>query len=585
MKKFRNLSLQMKLTAAFTALMVVIIATAGLFNSILVNRIREFAYEKMQAQSEFYRETFERQIDLTLAQQQEIYANRKLPFAMRSDSGLSVYEERDAILSIREWMRTVTDLTEVADRGELFLPGSGYYLSNSTVRRLTAEDSLRLEAYLARGVDGIGYDGTDFYSIVTNVASGSARHADYALVITFSTREICEDLSLFGTVVNGGAFVYNDENDVMLCSTGDEELTRTLWDRLKWENGQIIRTQSVRAGGDTYLVLMSGNCTLGAFGLYLDEHSAVSYIWKYCLFVPLFILLATGLALGFMVYTKHRLYMPLNVLIGAFEKVKGGDLSERIHHNMNDEFSFIYEEFNDMEERIQHLIEEVYVRENLAQQAKIKQLQAQINPHFLYNSYFTLCRRIKRGDYENAEKFAGYLGDYFKYITRDGSDTALLREEVEHARSYAAIQASRFQSRIAVEFAELPEKYAGVMLPRLVLQPLLENSFGHSLENKVSGGILRVSFTENGEALRVTVEDNGEGVGDDVIESMRAKLNDPNPDQVTGTVNIHRRLRIFFHGSGGLEISRSELGGVAISIVIQGWEKEDGNEPESADRG
>ena len=98
--------------------------------------------------------------------------------------------------------------------------------------------------------------------------------------------------------------------------------------------------------------------------------------------------------------------------------MKEGNLNQHIYRNTEDEFSYVYSGFNDMEDRLKHLIDEVYIQTNLAQRAQLKQLQAQINPHFLYNSFFTLSRRIKRQDYENAEEFAKHLGNYFRYLTR-----------------------------------------------------------------------------------------------------------------------------------------------------------------------
>ena len=119
-----------------------------------------------------------------------------------------------------------------------------------------------------------------------------------------------------------------------------------------------------------------------------------------------------------------------------------------IRHEGQDEFGQLYDGFNRMKERIGKLIDEVYVQTSLAQRAQLKQLQAQINPHFLYNSFFILSRRIKRGDYDNAVEIAEHLGDYFRFLTRNESDYIPLRREVEHAQSYAAVQAARFVDRI-----------------------------------------------------------------------------------------------------------------------------------------
>lgn len=158
-----------------------------------------------------------------------------------------------------------------------------------------------------------------------------------------------------------------------------------------------------------------------------------------------------------------------------------------------------------MEDQISRLIDEVYVQTNLAQRAQLKQLQAQINPHFLYNSFFVLSRRVKRHDFENAQELAKHLGNYFQFLARNESDFVMLRQEVEHAKSYAAIQGTRFISRLSIEFGELPVECEGILVPRLILQPLLENAFEHGLENKMKDGILKVSFEEGENEIRIHV--------------------------------------------------------------------------------
>ena len=208
------------------------------------------------------------------------------------------------------------------------------------------------------------------------------------------------------------------------------------------------------------------------------------------------------------------------------------------------------------------------MQKGLTQQAQLKQLQAQINPHFLYNTYFMLSRKITRMDYDGAEEISKHLGHYFKYLTRDGSDSLPLRQEVEHAKSYAAIQQNRFSDRITVQFDDLPEVYAGLIVPRLIIQPLLENSFGHGLEKLEHDGLLRLRYTGDTQNLNITVEDNGKDAADETIETLRESLDDPNVQEVTGLINIHRRLKIYFHGKAGLDIQRSELGGIAVTIFI-----------------
>ena len=120
----------------------------------------------------------------------------------------------------------------------------------------------------------------------------------------------------------------------------------------------------------------------------------------------------------------------------------------------------------------------------MIQRAELKQLQSQINPHFLFNSYFLLHRLIKSRNFERAVEISKNMGTYFQFITRNASDTVSLLREYEHAEIYADIQSLRFEGRIAVEVEPLPLCCQSIMVPRLIIQPSIENAFAHRLENK-----------------------------------------------------------------------------------------------------
>ncbi len=196
------------------------------------------------------------------------------------------------------------------------------------------------------------------------------------------------------------------------------------------------------------------------------------------------------------------------------------------------------------------------------------QLQSQINPHFLYNSYFMLHRMIKQQDWERAGRFSRYMGEYFRYITRSAQQTLPLSREVEHARIYAEIQGMRFDGRIRVEFGDLPEQLKEMNVPKLILQPILENAFEHGMREKIADGLVRVQFEMEGFGCRIQVEDNGEELTDERLEALRASLDAPE-GEMTALRNIHRRLNIVLPQCGGIHLSRSPLGGLQVTLVIQ----------------
>jgi two-component system sensor histidine kinase YesM len=243
-------------------------------------------------------------------------------------------------------------------------------------------------------------------------------------------------------------------------------------------------------------------------------------------------------------------------------------LSIHIEHGHSDEFNYLYQRFNAMVQNLNKLIEQVYKQKILAQHAELKQLQAQINPHFLYNTYYVLYSMAKAEDNENVIYFLKLLGNYFQYITRISSDFVPLFDEAEHARTYTEIQMLRFTNRVLVEFGEVPPAWHKVQVPRLIIQPIIENTFKYVLEDK-SECSLRISFTAMENHMSVVIEDNGDGMADEQFAKMNTMLSDQAYDgEITALLNIHRRLQLRYGDSSGMKIARSELGGLKVELII-----------------
>ncbi|MDR2785154.1 MAG: histidine kinase [Treponema sp.] len=220
------------------------------------------------------------------------------------------------------------------------------------------------------------------------------------------------------------------------------------------------------------------------------------------------------------------------------------------------------------------MIESSYRSRLLAQQAELRQLQAQINPHFLYNSFFTLYCMAKEEDFEHMTDFLSYLSDYYRYITPNTPEDVPLKDEESHARRYAQIQLLRFKRRIDVEFGELPESCALIRVPRLILQPLLENAFSHGLKDVPSGGFLRTEFLPGNGALLIRVADNGRGIRREELENIQRKLREADSPEVSdetdfsGLLTIHKKLRLKFGVPYGLTINSGGPGGVIQELLL-----------------
>lgn len=569
-RKKKTFKLWKKLAMAFCLIIISIMCVSVALHIRTMNAMRDTIYEGMEAHAEYYQQTFETELQNILDLQIGFFADRKLPFLAGPQIVLSAYEEREALLSVQERLQSVLGVSDLIESGVLYIPHSGYCVTDSDIRTMTEEDRDEMRRYLQSGGGRLHFDGNRYYAVRTGesriIFSGNPK---FAFVLVFSTEQVRKRLEVCKPSKEGGTFLYNEAEQILIENTSADGTAGEILSRLQQnDDGSYSTMQCVRIRDNNYLVLVGSVGDMGLFIQYVREMDIVEFISQSWVIMALFLAGMIIMAILFVCYVQRLVHRPLEVLMRAFGRVKEGNFEEHIYRDREDEFSYLYRGFNEMEDRLKQLIEEVYVQKNLAQKAQLKQLQAQINPHFLYNSFFILSRRIKRQDLEGAEEFAKHLGNYFKYLARDEADYIPLRQEVDHAASYAAVQGTRFAGRIRVELEELPKETAGIPVPRLILQPLLENAFKYGLENKTEQGLLRMRFVRGGGCMEIIVEDNGDEAADAVLKAMQDSLNDTGGGEVTGIVNIHRRLQIYFGGSAGVTVGRSGLGGAAVTLRI-----------------
>jgi two-component system sensor histidine kinase YesM len=307
---------------------------------------------------------------------------------------------------------------------------------------------------------------------------------------------------------------------------------------------------------------------------------------RYALMAALFALLFAVAALCFCLYFKRFIERPVVILTDAFNDLVRDQARPITLPRGGDEFSRLYERFNDMIKLLKEKNDQVFMHKLETQRSRLKELQAHIDPHFLYNSLFIVKAKVRRGDYDGATRLTELLGEYFRYINRSARDFVPLGDELAHAKTYAQIQNLRFSGRFDIDWQECPQTFAGVIVPRLILQPLVENGIKYGLEQMEENGLLRLSFERGdsgdseggGDALYVIVENTGPGVTCGRIDALNALLDDSDGSREnTSTMNIHRRMKLYFGQSYGIRFFLSELGGVKIRLAVAiGRERGDG---------
>lgn len=373
------------------------------------------------------------------------------------------------------------------------------------------------------------------------------------------------------------------ENEHYLLTSGDTFVLTDFDSKLHKEVSTLKKELQKRLPEKSYTT-----ATLNGEDYYVFSYEISDMSLEYLRFIPTksllknintapflifcFYLFVFGACVLFFVGIYRIVHQPFFQLTTAFEQVEEGNFKVSITDNKNDDFAYLFQAFNDMTLKLGKLIERDYNQKMLLQKAELKQLQAQINPHFLYNSFFMLQRMIKMELMEEAQEMANALGVYFRYLTRNSMDQVTLAEEYEHAKTYSYIQGLRFEGRIQIHFEELPLEFAKLPVPKLILQPLLENAFNYGLHNKLKDGLLEIHFSSDNDALTIIVEENGEELTDEVLNTLSEKLETAKTEsadfEMTGLLNIQRRLNIFSNYNYSMHVSRSHMGGLCVSITL-----------------
>ncbi|ASA23872.1 sensor histidine kinase [Paenibacillus donghaensis] len=290
----------------------------------------------------------------------------------------------------------------------------------------------------------------------------------------------------------------------------------------------------------------------------------------YSLLLRLLTVVSIGIVALFSFWTYRTIHRPMSILIRGFRKAEQGQTGISITHSRRDEFGYLYSRFNEMLKHLHTLIEENYVQRIRTGEAELKHLQSQITPHFLYNSLFSIKQMAEVENVELIKEFSDYLGQYFRYMTRDSAREVTLQQEVEHAMVYLAIQQIRFGPRIHAEVEELEPEWRAIQLPRVLLQPMIENVFEHGLKQKSSNGLLQISYELTEQMLSIKIEDNGDTMDEDKLNLLKRQLavQEWNQGEITGLLNVNQRIRIKFGSRYGLVVERSPLGGLCVRVNI-----------------
>ena len=480
----------------------------------------------------------------------------------------SNYKRSETINNLRKKMILLREMSPYISSISVYMPALGREVNtincDSELSQADVDSLLRSQ----QSGQAVAYHNGRL--LVSAAYPAAAADPYLVMAVEISQEEICRMLASVETGASSGALLLRGDWYLSPAEYSPTLLAQ-LHSMIDAPANQQTQAQTMTWQGEDYHFVWMRCPELDAYLLsYVPKTQMTSQLQAGRNWISLMVVVASVLIASAAMLEFASVHLPIQRMVQTFHAVEQGRRDIRLKTERNDEFDDLYAGFNHMMATIDDLINQVYKQRMLYQQAQLKQLQTQINPHFFYNSFFTAQGMLDMGEYEAASAMLGALGRYFQFITRSGSEWIPLRRELAHAQTYCEVQQIRFAD-IDVRIAPLPEAWAEAPVPRLILQPLIENAYTHGLEDRAEGGRLEIYFVQQGETLEIHVCNNGRPMAPEALRALQAQLSlsDESAAEVTGLINIHRRLQLYYGPGYGLTIAPWEAGGAHVTLRIR----------------
>lgn len=295
--------------------------------------------------------------------------------------------------------------------------------------------------------------------------------------------------------------------------------------------------------------------------------SKTNYIKYITLFLVIFLIII-GLFLSN--FIARIISKPISDLTKKVKKIKDGELEEIFHSDSSNEVGILSNVMNELIARVKTLLVQVRAEQELKRNAQFLTLQAQINPHFLYNTLYAIKQLSDLGESKDASMMISALSNFFRIGISRGKEVIKIQEEFEHIKNYFLILHMRYSDDFVYKL-EIDPDILNCKIIKLILQPLVENAIYHGVKNKRGQGLILVKGIRVGDNVEIDVIDDGAGMTQERLKEIKESLLDVSDKKYTlsfGLRNVNDRLTIQYGRDYGIKLF-SELGvGTTIRVTI-----------------
>ena len=274
------------------------------------------------------------------------------------------------------------------------------------------------------------------------------------------------------------------------------------------------------------------------------------------------------LSVVFSILCTSTVTAPIQRLVDKMKSASAGKLDISVSYSSNDELAVLYNQFNLMMQKIQTLLNDIYEEQNAKQKMEVQLLQSQINPHFLYNTLNTIKSLIELDMKETAVKAVSAMSTFYRNSLSKGQFIIPLRQELILTEQYLYIQNLRYMDFVDYEITyESSWEDHGAEIPKLTIQPVVENIFVHGLTNQMCHIHLNVSIKNN--TIYISISDNGSGIPREKLTELNRSIRDFKTARYSfGLPSINHRISLLYGENYGLTIKSSPENGTTVTIAI-----------------
>lgn len=391
-------------------------------------------------------------------------------------------------------------------------------------------------------------------------------------VILLDIRHDIIQSSINGVTIGEKGFVFvMDQEDNIVYTPVNGIVYRV---NPKWV--KAMEPMSVQIQGGSYQIRSelspyTGWRTVGVFSMdeVMSSVNTIVYILFTCVIISLVLVVIVSFKFS------RTLTNPIFKLKRLMKQAESGDLTVRFNFEHNDEIGELGQSFNHMIARIDQLIQMVYVEQENKRTAEMKSLQEQIKPHFLYNTLDTISWMARDYDAEDIVRLVDALTNMFRIGLSHGKDIITVKEEITHVSNYLYIQKIRYKDKLNYVI-HVDESLYAVEVPKLILQPLVENAIYHGVKAKRGGGTITITGVPEGENLVFTVQDDGAGMLQEKVEELNRRMSERSvldEKKSFGLFYIRERIQLCYGTGYGVHVESALGEGTRVTITLPLYQK------------